>query len=274
MDELNKYVGHQYDEFQKTLEKIEKPAKYLNYGYTTSSNRRATYEEKQERLCLETFKLADIKPHHHIVDVGFGSSEQDFLLYRNFPFARLDGFNVAQTQVHYANTMATNKCLDEKLKFHHSPAENMSALNDNSVDRVIAIECAFYFDRSEFYKEAARILKPGGRLVLADISFGPQLKFLTRRSEDMRRVGLLSENRRLWEEHFSTREVINITKETRPGTQKTVFKCLSSVFMQLSFAEVKTWLKMAYYSQLVALGLATGFVSYDFIVLEKDGREL
>lgn len=270
MDELNKYVGNQYDEFQKTLEKIEKPAKYLNYGYTTCSNRRASYEEKQARLCLEAFKLADIQPHHHIVDVGFGSSEQDFLLYHTFPFARLDGFNVAQAQVHYANAMATSKCLDEKLIFHHSPAENMSVLSDNSIDRVVAIECAFYFDRSKFYKEAARILKPGGRLVLADISFGPQLKFLTRRSEDMRRVGLLSENRRLWEEHLTTRDIININKETRPGTQRTVLKCLSSLFLQLSFTEVITWLKMAYYSQLVALGLATGFVSYDFIVLEKD----
>ena len=256
MDELNKYVGKQYDKFQDTLEKIEKPAKYLNYGFTTPANRKATYEEKQERLCLETFKLADIKPHHHVVDVGFGSSQQDLLLYNTYPFAHLDGFNVAQKQVNYANALAEKKCLAEKLKFHHSPAENMSVLGDNSVDRIVAIECAFYFDRKKFYKEAARVLKPGGRLVLADISFGPQLKFLARGSEDMQRVGLLKENRQLWEEYFTTREVININRETRPGTQKTVFKCLSSIFMKLSIAEIKTWFKMAYYSQLVALGLA------------------
>jgi len=269
MDDLTKYVGDQYDHFQNSFEKMEKPVKYLNYGYTTTDNRDASYEEKQERLALETFKLAEIKPEHRVVDVGFGSAEQDFMLYRTFPFAHLDGFNVAEKQVRFANRRAKSEGLANKMRFHHSPAENMQVLADGSVDRITAIECAFYFDRARFYKEAARVLGPGGRVILADISFGPALKFLTRRSEDLRRVGTLEENRALWEQHFKTIQVRNINKEMRPGTQQTVFKCLSSIFLNLSATEVKTWFKMAYYTQLVVLGLLTRFVSYDFIVLEK-----
>lgn len=270
MDELTRYVGDQYDHFQNSFEKMEKSKKYLNYGYTIPENRKASYEEKQERLCLETFRLAEVQPHHHVVDVGFGSAEQDFLLNRLYPFARLDGFNVAERQVKFANARAEAEGLGGKMKFHHSPAEIMTVLEDSSVDRILAIECAFYFDRARFYKEAARILKPGGRVILADISFGPQLKFLTRRSEDLRRVGTLKGNRDLWEQHLKTIEIVNINSEMRPGTQKTVFKCISSLFMKLSAKEVKTFLKMAYYTQLVALGLITHFVSYDFIVLEKE----
>ena len=269
MDELTKYVGDQYDHFQNSFEKMEKPVKYLNYGYTAADNRDTSYEEKQERLALETFKLAEIRPEHRVVDVGFGSAEQDFMLYRIYPFQRLDGFNVAEKQVHFANRRVESEGLGDKLKFHHSPAENMQVLADASVDRITAIECAFYFDRKRFYEEAARVLRPGGRVVLADISFGPALKFLTRRSEDLRRVGTLQENRALWERHLKTVDIRNINREMRPGTQKTVFKCLSSVFLKLSPAEVKTWFKMAYYTQLVALGLLTHFVSYDFIILEK-----
>ena len=38
---------------------------------------------------------------------------------------------------------------------------------------------------------------------------------------------------------------------------------------RMSGGERSEWLKMAWYSQLVALGLATGMLHYDLIVLEK-----
>lgn len=269
MDELTRYVGDQYDHFQNSLEKMNKARKYLNYGFTTADNRAASYEDQQERLCHEAFRLAGIEPHHSVVDVGFGSAEQDFLLHSLYPFKTLTGFNVARKQVLFANRRAQAEGLGDRMTFHYAPAEDMSVLADNSIDRLLSIECAFYFDRVRFYREAARVLKPGGRVVLADISFRKPLKFLTRRSEDFRRVGTLAENRALWEQHFRTVDIIDINRETRPGTQRTVFKCLESMFFGLNGCEIKTFFKMACYTQLVALGLLTNLVSYDFIVLEK-----
>jgi hypothetical protein len=38
---------------------------------------------------------------------------------------------------------------------------------------------------------------------------------------------------------------------------------------RMSGGERREWLKMAFYSQLVALGLATRLLHYDLIVLEK-----
>jgi hypothetical protein len=38
---------------------------------------------------------------------------------------------------------------------------------------------------------------------------------------------------------------------------------------RMSAGERNEWLKMAWYSQLVALGLATGLLHYDLIVLVK-----
>jgi len=40
-------------------------------------------------------------------------------------------------------------------------------------------------------------------------------------------------------------------------------------FSRLSIAERRAWMKMAFYSQLVALGLQISFIQYDLIVLEK-----
>ena len=47
------------------------------------------------------------------------------------------------------------------------------------MDRILAIECAFYFDRLRFYRRAAQVLKRDGLVVLADIAFADRAAFLT-----------------------------------------------------------------------------------------------
>src|SRR5436190_23162101 len=90
---LTNAVARQYDLFQQSLEAIEKERKYLNYGYTVDAGE--PIEERQQRLCAEVFAAAGIAAGHLIVDVGFGSGEQDFLLARTSEFDRLIGFNIS-----------------------------------------------------------------------------------------------------------------------------------------------------------------------------------
>jgi len=268
MDELTGAVSRQYDLFQTSLESIEKPRKYLNYGYTVA--RRQTYEERQERLCMEVFRAASIEPEHVLVDVGFGSGEQDFLLARSFPFAKLTGFNIASKQVDYASARAAKESLAHKLEFRHGQAEELPGIAPSSVDRVMAIECAFYFDRARFYARAAEVLKPGGLLVLADIAFADRMPRFGRNSDDLRRVGTRTSNQKEWERWFRTRSIVDIAPYTRPGAQMTVTQILKTVpRSHMSGGERREWLKMAFYSQLVALGLGTGLLHYDLIVLEN-----
>ena len=265
--ELTGGISRQYDLFQNSLESLEKQRKYLNYGYTVTG--RESYEERQERLCLEVFRAAELKAGDVVVDVGFGSGEQDFLLAANFAFATMTGFNIAPRQVQYASARAAREGLDAKLEFRLGEAEVLPGIENASVDRVMAIECAFYFDRPRFYMRAAEVLKPGGLLVLADIAFADRARFLARR-EDLRRVGTRTANRAEWEKSFRTRSLVPIDKQTRPGAQMTVFQILKTLpRARMSWGERTEWLKMAFYSQLVALGLATGLLHYDLIVLEK-----
>lgn len=257
-------VSRQYDLFQTSLESLDKRQKYLNYGWTVTG--RESYEERQERLCLEVFRAAAIEPQHVLVDVGFGSGEQDFLLSRTQQFAKLTGFNIAAKQVAYASARAAREG-NTKLDFRHGEAEVLPGLDTDSVDRVMAIECAFYFDRPRFYRRAAEVLKPGGLLVLADIAFANSLVM---RREDFRRVGTRERNRAEWEKFFETVSITDIRKETRPGAQMTVAQIVKTVpRAKMSRAERLEWWKMAFYSQLVALGLAARLLHYDLLVLQK-----
>jgi cyclopropane fatty-acyl-phospholipid synthase-like methyltransferase len=268
MDERTGAVSRQYDLFQTSLESIEKPRKYLNYGYTVT--RQQTYEERQERLCLEVFRAAQIEPQHTLVDVGFGSGEQDFLLARTLSFTKLTGFNIAAKQVAYASERAANENLGRQLEFRHGQAEELLGIAPASVDRVIAIECAFYFDRPRFYARAAEVLKPGGLLVLADIALSGRMRRFEGSSQHLRRVGTRARNQKEWERWFRTGSIVDIAPHTRPGAQMTVAQIVKSVpRTRMSGGERREWLEMALYSQLVAIGLATGLLHYDLITLEK-----
>jgi cyclopropane fatty-acyl-phospholipid synthase-like methyltransferase len=265
---LTRTIARQYDLFQASLEFLQKERKFLNYGYTVSG--KETYEERQERLCLEVFQAAEIGQGDVVIDVGFGSGEQDFLLSNTCEFSRLVGFNISERQVRYANERAIRENVAHKLSFRLGEAERLHGVADSSVDRILAIECAFYFDRPRFYRRAAQVLKPDGLVVLADIAFADRAAFLARRAEDLRRVGTQSSNRTEWERHFRTRSVCRINNRTQPGAQMTVLQILKTApFSRVSAAERRAWMKMAFYSQLVALGLQVSFIQYDLIVLQK-----
>lgn len=268
---LTNTIARQYDLFQQSLESLDKERKFLNYGYTTRPGE--SIEARQERLCLEVFRAAAVEPHHVVVDVGFGSGEQDFAFAREFSFRRLTGFNISSRQVEYAAARAAREGADGRLTFRLGEAESLPGIDPASVDRIVAVECAFYFDRPRFYRRACEVLRPGGLLVLADIQLSDRLAWLTRR-EDLRRVGTVSMNRAAWEPFFRARSVRHINRETRPGVQMSVGHILRTLGVgRFSALERIEWLKMAFYSQLVAIGLATGLVTYDLLVFEKPSAQ-
>ena len=268
---VTRAIGAQYDAFHASLESLGplgEQQKYLNYGFLASRDQ--GYEESQAQLCLEVFRAAEIAPSDVIVDVGFGSGEQSLLLMGKYDFAQCTGFNISANQVRYATHRAADRKLSHKLAYRHGEAEVLPGIADGSVDKLMAIECAFYFDRPRFYERAARVLKPGGRAVLADITLSGVLGFLGRWREDFRRIGTRAANRREWEKHLVTRSVRDINPETRPGVQRTVFRILRlSSMAAISGAQRRQWWKMAFYTQLVAIGQVLGLVRYQLIVLEK-----
>ena len=138
---------------------------YLNLGYWPGAR---TIDEACEAMVELVGRTAGISSTDEVVDVGFGFAEQDIFWTRRFAPRRIIGLNITPEQVRLARVRVRQLGLEERIDLRQGSA-TATGLPDACCDVVTAVECAFHFDtRERFFAEAARLLRPGGRLVLAD----------------------------------------------------------------------------------------------------------
>jgi SAM-dependent methyltransferase len=116
------------------------------------------------RRLVET--IADELPKHaDVLDVGNGLGVQDAVIARVAEPRRLVALNITESQLRAGrDAMAEARALPVNGDAVRIP------LRDGSVDGVISVEAAFHFSsRAAFFREARRVLRPGGVLTMSDV---------------------------------------------------------------------------------------------------------
>ena len=122
----------------------------------------------QQRLDDHLVALAEVRDGLAILDVGCGFGGTLATVDALACDLRLTGLNIDPRQLRVAEARVRPRP-GSSVTWVEADACALP-FEDGSFDRVLAIECIFHFaSRRRFLAEAARALRPGGRLVLSDL---------------------------------------------------------------------------------------------------------
>ena len=167
-EQLYQQIGEFYDVSSALWEKIW--GEHMHHGYYGRSGdykieRRDAQIDLIEEL-LAWGKITAENAPQDILDVGCGIGGSSLYLADKFA-ANVTGITLSPVQASRATERAIAASLDSKVKFQVANALEMP-FEDNSFDFIWSLESGEHMpDKTQFIAECYRVLKPGGRLIVA-----------------------------------------------------------------------------------------------------------
>ena len=143
----------------------------FHFGYWDEATRR--HGQSLDNMNRVMADIARVSPGDLVLDAGCGMGGAAFWLARNRG-ARVQGITIVPSQAFRARRIAASRRLEGRASFSCQDFCR-TAFEDETFDVVWARESVCHADdKAAFLTEASRLLRPGGRLVIADFARAPR----------------------------------------------------------------------------------------------------
>lgn len=159
-------TAHYYDIVNEVF--VELWDANFHHGYWDSDDDQSSNREACDKLTDKIIERTGDTSGTRLLDVGCGIGLSVFRLAGTSPSVDVVGLSNNQAQVDEANRRSAELGLAGRVRFECADALDMP-YEDGSFDIVWLFETLPHLDRLVALTEAARVLRPGGRVVIGDI---------------------------------------------------------------------------------------------------------